>query len=159
MPRSTTQRRKGHGEVIPPLSVFDRIDSLLKEQLAIFPTKGELTDAEIEHWHRDLSRYSMEAIEFAFETHRQLAMFFPVYAQIIDLCKTWVAPQAYKPGCSSECKDRHGRGYGEADVLWLLKRYMALRQSLPNRSLTDGEINKLYDELDQKRGQCPAWRA
>ncbi len=159
MPQSRPPRRKGHGEIIPPLNKQELIEDCLKIQLETFPSKGTLEPEEINRWITDLGRYSEEAIKFAFEEHRTLAMFFPVPAQIIDVCKTWQAPAAYKPGCNSECRDRHGRGYGESDVLWLLKRYMAVRESLPNRPLTDGEINKLYDELDQKRGQAPAWRA
>lgn len=158
MPRSTQPRRKGRGEIIPPLSKQELIEDCLRIQLETFPQK-ELTPAEIARWGLDLNRYSEEAIKFAFEEHRLLAMYFPVPGQIIELCKTWQPPEAYKPGCDSECRDRHGRGYGESDVLWLLKRYFAVRGSLPNRGLTDGEINKLYDELDQKRGQAPAWRA
>lgn len=107
----------------------------------------------------DLNRYSEEAIKFAFEEHRLLAMYFPVPGQIIDLCRTWQPPQQFVHGCDAECRSRHGRGYGTEDVIWLLKRYGEVRESLPNSRLTDGEINKLYDELDQKRGQAPAWRA
>ncbi len=158
MPRSTQRRRSGHGEIIPPLSKQELIEDCLKIQLETFPQK-ELTPAEIVRWGQDLGHYSEEAIKFAFEEHRLLAMYFPVPGQIIDLCKTWIPAQKYVPGCDADCRDRHGRGYGESDVLWLLKRYMALRESIPNRSLTDGEISKLYDELDQKRGQAPAWRA
>jgi hypothetical protein len=157
MPGSRPARRRGHGEVVPPLSVSDRIDSLLKEQLETFPSKGELSDLEIENWHKDLGRYKIQAIEFAFEQHRTLAMFFPVPAQIIDLCKTWEPPSVYK-GCDPECRAQHGRGYNENDILYLWTRYQQKRDSLPSRSLTDGEINQLLDELDTKRGGPPEWR-
>jgi hypothetical protein len=158
MPQSKQGRRKGHGEIIPPLSKQELIEDCLKIQLETFPQK-ELSPGEIERWGMDLNRYSEEAIKFAFEEHRQLAIFFPVPGQIIDLCKTWIAPQAYRPGCNSECRDRHGRGYGENDVLYLWERYQSMRDSLPNRPLNAGEINALYDDLDEKRGQAPAWRA
>lgn len=158
MPQSQTRRRKGRGEIVPPLSKQELIEDCLRIQLETFPQK-ELTPDEITRWAMDLSHFSEEAIKFAFEEHRLMAIFFPVPGQIIDLARTWQPSAPYKPGCSAECKSRHDRGYGESDVLWLLKRYMAVRSSLPNRALTDSEISKLYDELDQKRGQSPAWRA
>lgn len=159
MPQSKPHRRKGHGEIIPPLSKQELIEDCLKIQLETFPSKGTLEPDEINRWIRDLSRYSEEAIKFAFEEHRLLAMYFPVPGQIIELCKTWIPPQKYVPGCDSECRDRHGRGYGENDVLYLWERYQSMRDSLPNRPLTAGEINGLLDDLDRKRGQAPAWRA
>lgn len=158
MPQSRQYRRKGHGEIIPPLSKQELIEDCLKVQLETWPQK-ELSPGEIERWGMDLARYSEEAIKFAFEEHRVLAMFFPVPSQIIDLCKTWVAPAAYRPGCNAECRDRHGRGYGENDVLYLWERYASMIESLPNRGPTDEEIAGLFDDLDKQRGQCPAWRA
>ena len=157
MPRSRPARRKGHGETIPPLSKLDRIGELLKVQSETFPQK-ELSSAEIARWEMDLSGYPMPAIEYAFEEHRTLAMFFPVPAQILEICKTWQSPEAYRPGCGPECKERHGQGYGENDLLYLWERFTAKRASLPNRPLTDGEINSLLDDLDKKRGVAPAWR-
>ena len=157
MPRSQAHRRKGHGEIIPPLSKLDRIGELLKVQSETFPQK-ELSSAEIARWEQDLQNFPIQAIEYAFEEHRTLAMFFPVPAQILEICKTWEPPEAYKPGCGAECKEPHGQGYGENDLLYLWERFTAKRGSLPNRLLTDGEINSLLDDLDKKRGVAPAWR-
>lgn len=42
--------------------------------------------------------------------------------------------------------------------MWLYKRYMATKDSRPNREMTENEINKLLDELDAKRGESPEWR-
>jgi len=157
MPRSTQRRRKGHGETIPPLSKLNRIGELLQIQSETFPQK-ELSPAEIARWEQDLSDYPIRAIEFAFEEHRTLAMFFPVPAQILDICKTWEAPEEYRPGCDSECKARHWKGYSESDVLYLWERYQAKLATLPNRALTESEVNLLLDDLDKKRGYAPEWR-
>lgn len=54
--------------------------------------------------------------------------------------------------------EHHGQGYGEADIKYLLNRYVLTRDALPNRPLTDGEINGILDDLDKKRGSAPAWR-
>src|SRR3954470_14690403 len=110
MPSSRQHRRKGHGAVMPPLSVFERIDSLLKEHLSIFPSKAELMEMEIEHWHHDLSQHRVEAIEFAFDNWRRNGRFFPVFADIIELCEAWEPTERAKPVCSDECVSRHGRG-------------------------------------------------
>ncbi len=156
MPRSKAPRRSGHGEIIPPLSKQELIENCLKIQLETFPQK-ELSPGEIVRWGMDLARYSEEAIKFAFEEHRQLAIFFPVPGQIIDLCKTWIPEQEYRVGCNAECQSRHGRGYGENDVLYLWQRYQSMRDSF-DRRLTQNEVTDLLDDLDAKRGQAPAWR-
>lgn len=105
MPKYTPPRRKGHGAVIPPLSVSDRVDSLLKEMLSIFPNKTELTEAEIEHWHRYLEPYHISAIEWAFENWRRSGSFFPVYSDILDLIGAWEPPAERKtPKYCGECE-------------------------------------------------------
>ena len=157
MSQSKIRRRKGHGEVMPPLSKLERIDALLEIQRETFPQK-ELSRAEIERWEMDLSDYPIRAIEFAFEEHRTLAMFFPVPAQILDICKTWEAPQAYKPGCNPECKERHGKGYSENDVLCLWNLYQTKSQAVSGRPLNEIEVSCLFDALDKKRGYAPEWR-
>jgi hypothetical protein len=54
--------------------------------------------------------------------------------------------------------EHYGQGYGTADVKWLLHRYFQFAASLPNRGITEAEVNMLLDELDTKRGRVPAWR-
>jgi hypothetical protein len=55
--------------------------------------------------------------------------------------------------------EHFGKGYGTNDVMWLYERYMSMKDSLPNRPMTDGEIDKLLSELDTKReGGAPEWR-
>ena len=157
MPQSKPRRRTGHGEIVPPLSKLDRIGELLQIQLETFPQK-ELTPAEIARWEQDLSGFSLEAIEFAFDTHRQLAMFFPVPFQIIDICKTFVPPKAFAQGCNAECRDRHGKGYGENDILYLVREH-AKKRAQVNRKLTTSEWGVIYDSLDKLRGGSPEWRA
>jgi hypothetical protein len=157
MPRSTTQRRKGRGEVIPPLTALQRVSALLKEHLAIFTTKTDLTDEEVEHWHHDLSPYRLEAIEYAFDNWRRNGRFFPVYADIIELCEAWEPAVRKQEKCSEDCRSRHGRGYGWPDIMALWKLYNAKFAAL-GRKLTHAEWESLYDEIDRLRGQSPAWR-
>jgi hypothetical protein len=158
MPSSTHRRRKQQGEVMPLLSVSERIDSLLKEMLNIFPSKGEVTDAEIEHWHKDLQPFPIQGIEWAFDTHRRNGRFFPVYGEILDLCIAW-EPSTGQSVCTAECKRKHGKGYGSNDILWLLQKYNEKRASLPSRPLIDAEVDSLMDDLDKHRGHKPQWRA
>lgn len=157
MPQSKPRRRKGHGELVPPLSVLDRIDSLLKEHLSIFPSKPELTEAEIEHWHQDLGSFPMEAIEYAFDSWRRNARFFPVYADIVELCGAWRSSQKSSSSCDDECKARHHRGYGWNDILKLWKMAAAKRAEV-NRKLTESEWETLWTELDKWRGRPPDWK-
>ncbi len=155
MPSSTTHRRKGRGEVVPPLSKLSRIGELLQVQVETFPQK-DLTPEEVERWDRDLNNYPMEAIEHAFDTHRRLAMFFPVPAQILELCQSF-EPTKYERHCSSECQSRHGRGYGELDMQKLWHLFTDKRKK-SDRPLSEGEFDILLNDLDKLRGNPPAWR-
>jgi hypothetical protein len=157
MPQSRPRRRKGHGEVMPPLNVSERIDSLLKEHLSVFPSKPELTDAEIEHWHKDLSPWPIAAIEWAFDCWRRNGRFFPVYGDILDLVTAWEPAETTKRGCSRECKNRHGKGYNENDIAKLFKMYTA-RMNEISRPITDAEIEVMLYDLDKWRGKSPEWR-
>lgn len=161
MAKFPVRRRKGHGEVVPPLSTSDRIDSLLKEHLAIFPSKSELTEGEIEHWHRDLGQYQTAAIEWAFDTWRRNGHFFPVYADITSLCEAWNPPELERKGCDAACRRRHHQGYGEVDVKYLnslvVGKIMAEGRTREQR-LTDSEIDALLDQVDTRRGSHPMWR-
>ncbi len=165
MPQSTRQKRKGKGEVMPPLHLLDIIDSLLREHLLIFPEKGELSPEEIEHWHRDLSPFQLPAIENAFECHRRNANRFPLYGQILDLCIAWEpsSQPKYAPGCSAECKARHRKGYGEMPfegVHDITRLNELVRRRIANGAgpLSEQDIDGLLDELDKIRGSAPAWR-
>ncbi len=158
MSQSKIRRRKGHGEIVPPLSKLSRIRELLLVQVETFPQK-ELTTEEVERWGQDLANYAMEAIEYAFDTHRRLAMFFPVPGQIIELCRAYLPESETTTRlCEPECQDRHGRGYGWTDIMKLWKLYNAKFAEL-KRKLTKDEWEALYVELDKARGQVPAWRA
>jgi len=158
MPKSTTPRRKGRGAVVQPLTWFDRVDDLLKLQLATFPSKTELTEEEIERWHRDLEKYPIEAIDWAFDNHRRLSRFFPVPSDILDQLRTWEPEQKYVDGCSRECQKRHGKGYGTNDMVWLAEAYVMASKRLNRKALTDVEWEELLDQLDKKRGESPEWR-
>lgn len=158
MRQSKTRRRSGHGEIVPPLSKLQRIGDLLQIQLETFPQK-ELTTGEVERWGEDLKDYSIEAIEYAFDTHRRLAMFFPVPGHIIELCRAYLPEsETTTRSCEPECQDRHGRGYGWNDIMKLWKLHDAKREDV-GRKLTAEEWDGLLDILDGKRGQSPAWRS
>jgi hypothetical protein len=158
MPSSNPRRRKGHGEIVPPLSKLQRIEELLKIQSETFPQK-QLTAEEIGRWEMDLGNYAMEAIEYAFDTHRRLAMFFPVPGQIIELCRSYLPEsETTTRSCEPECQERHGRGYGWTDIMKLWKLFNAKFAQL-GRKLTAAEWEELYVELDKHRGQVPVWRA
>jgi hypothetical protein len=139
--------------VLPPLQTSEHVDNWLKKMQDRFPK--ELTESEIEDWQRDLGSYPIAAIDFAFDTHRRNARFFPNPVDILELCRAWQPMQGnYKKIPASE----YGKGYSDADMLWLYHRYFAQRNSLPNRPMTDSEIDKLLDELDKHRGRKPAWK-
>jgi len=158
MPQSKPRRRSGRGEIVPPLSKLSRIGELLQVQVETFPQK-ELTSAEVERWGQDLTAYAIEAIEYAFDTHRRLAMFFPVPAQIIELCHSYLPEsETTTRSCEPECMERHGRGYGWNDIMKLWKLFNAKFEQL-GRKLTSTEWEELYAEVDKARGQVPAWRA
>ena len=159
MPRSIPHRAKDTGELIPPSSTLDRIDYWLMEMRRTWPQK-ELETEEIANWHRDLGRFPVEAIDWAFDSHRRNGRFFPIYGQILDLCITWEPKQKggyYAPGCSKECKAKHWTGYNQRDIMHLYDAYVAKRQEL-NGPLKKPEILALFDELDKWRGKPPEWR-
>lgn len=157
MPRSTPHRRSGHGVVSPPLSKRERITELLKVQVQTFPQK-ELFPEEVERWVADLSAFPIEAIEFAFDNWRRNGRFFPVYADILDLCIAWEPDsEKYPSGCSAECKARHGRGYHWNDILKFWKLHDAKRAEI-NGPLKEPEIEALFAEIDKERGSAPEWR-
>jgi hypothetical protein len=155
MPSSRPRRIKGHGAIVPSLSKQERITELLRVQAQTFGK--ELSLEEIDRWEQDLARYPIAAIEFAFEEHRMLGMFFPVPSQILDICKTWREPIP-EVGCGSECRARHGKGYGETDLLWLYHKYQQTRAKQKS-ALKPEQVTRLLDELDRKRAHSPGWRA
>lgn len=151
---SKPQKSKPKSAVMPPLTTFDRIDSLLQHELERFrSTKAEITEEEVEHWHRYLEPYPLQAIEWAFDSYRRNGTFFPVYGNIIDLCKAWRPTEAQAGLCEPSCRARHGRGYHANDMIWLFKNY-----DFPDRPLTDQEISGMLDQLDKQRGRAPEWR-
>lgn len=166
MPTLKPRKRKQRGEVMPLLSVSDKIDSLLKEMLTTFPAKREVTVEEIEHWHKDLQPFPIQAIEWAFDCHRRNARFFPVPGEILDLCIEF-SPITGTSDCDAECKRRHGKGYGEnrskgfydiTRLNELVRRKIQAEKRTLAQPLTDTEINGLLDELDKMRGYKPQWR-
>lgn len=156
MPSSTQRKRKGRDEATTPLLLLDIIDNWLKEMRRMWPQK-ELQAEEIENWHRDLGVFPQQAIEQGFEAWRRNGHWFPIYGDIIDLCIAYQPEPEYKPGCSRECKARHGRGYNQVDMTKLFDMYVARRQEV-NGPLNQPEVERLLGKLDTWRGKAPEWR-
>jgi len=160
MPQSSRNKNKYAQEMLPSSQKLDAIDNCLQKMLDAFPQKGRLTPEEVQDWHRDLTPFSLQAIEFAFDSHRRNAIFFPLYGQILDLCISFDGTNIPKntTNCDAICKARHGKGYSEVDIKYLWEIYTEKRESLPNRPMTDLEIDSLLNDLDRKRGHKPVWR-
>lgn len=155
MPKSKPPKSSAKSGTTTHLSKQDKIDELLKIQQETFPNK-ELSPEEINRWHMDLEPYRLEAIEWAFDNWRRNGHFFPVPGDILDQCE--VFSPAIKDGrCDAECQARHGKGYGENDILWLWKRYTKLHGDKKG-PLTEEEHQSLLNQLDAFRGESPAWR-
>lgn len=157
MPTSTQRKPRGQGDRKTPLLVLDTIDLWLKEMRRTWPSK-ELEAEEIENWHKDLSAFPVEAIEQAFDAWRRNGHWFPVYVDIINLCAAYKPEPKYRPGCDAICKARHGQGYNQVDIKWLYDLYLDKKATLPNRPMTEAEVEDLLAQLDKKRGRSPAWR-
>lgn len=160
MPSSKQRRRKGHGEVTPPLSVQERILELLQIQRQTFPSK-ELDQGEVERWVVDLDRYQIAAIEFAFDQWRRNGRFFPIPADIFELCEAWNPPELERKGCDAACRRRHHQGYNEVDLKHLnslVVGKITAEDRTPDQRLTDSEIDELLDQVDARRGSHPMWR-
>jgi len=112
-----------------------------------------LTVEEAQVWKDFLASYPSGAIEYAFENWQRNGKFFPKPADILELIRAYHIDHREKISY-----DHQGEGYGENDLLYLWKRFVSLKASLPNRALTDAEINSLLDDLDEKRGETPSWR-
>jgi hypothetical protein len=155
MPRSSQQRNKHAQEILPTSQKLDVIDSWLQKMLDRFPQKGQISTSEIDDWHHDLGPFSVAAIDFAFESHRRNALFFPMTAQVLDLCISFDPPEQ-KPTstCDAICKARHWKGYGWKDMYWMYER---MQESYRVGDIPDSEA--LLTELDSKRhGRAPEWR-
>lgn len=123
MPKSSRAKTRTNYAMQPTSQKLDAIDSWLRKMLDAFPQKGTITTEEIDDWQRDLTPFSVEAINFAFDTHRRNALFFPVYGQILDLCISHEPPeQRNTVTCDAACKAKHWTGYGWHDFLYLWKR-------------------------------------
>lgn len=160
MPKSSRGKTKTAQSIVPTSQKQDAIDRLLQKMLDAFPAKGTITPDEIADWHRDLNPFSLEAIEFAFDSHRRNAIFFPIYGQIIDLCISYDPPGQQlrtTARCDDECKSRHHKGYSEVDVKHLWELYEK-RREMVQHPMTEEEIEILLCDLDKKRGSKPEWR-
>ena len=150
-------RTRPEQEILPTSQKLDLISKWLQKMLDAFPSKGRITAEEISDWYRDLTPFSGQAIEYAFESHRRCGLFFPLYGQIINLCVSYSPPDQdviSTERCDSLCKLRHGRGYGGNDMMWMFKR---MEQVYAKGDTPDTE--ELLNELDRKRPDgATEWR-
>lgn len=157
MPKSRQSRTKHTQEILPTSQKLDVIDKLLQKMLDAYPAKGRITTEEVQDWHKDLTPFSVAAIEFAFESHRRNAIFFPLYPQIIDLCISYDPPDQQvrtNANCDAICRARHGKGYNSNDMMWLFHK---MQQAYATGDVPDTEA--LMTQLDAKRhGGAPEWR-
>ena len=150
MKRSRAKKKSGQGELLRPLIESERILELLRVQAQQF--KYVLEDEETHRWLRDLNKFKIDAVVWAFENWRLNGHFFPVPDDIISQCEAW------EPAPAGPIRyANHGEGYSENDILSLWKSFTSLREQL-KRPLNDEEISTLLDILDKKRGRSPAWR-
>lgn len=191
MPRSSQRKNKHEQEMLPTSQKLDVIDRWLQKMLDVFPQKQRIETHEIEHWHQVLTPFSVDAIEFSFGKHQDLALFFPLYGQILDLCIAFSPPDVVKSStekCDAICRARHGKGYGEEDIKYLMHRIVGdkpfyfkngnprMVKELLQAQVLAGEnsgklivfhaatadvrdIESLLAELDGARGGAPQWRA
>jgi hypothetical protein len=117
----------------------------------------ELTPEEAAYWREFLNSYSLEELRYAFDNWQRNGQFFPKpsdIVQLVDVFRKSITRRIGHPGCDELCKSRHGRGYGEGDVLWLwhrMEQHVAAGRSV--------NASALLDELDSKREDGPpAWR-
>lgn len=155
MPRSQPRSNKLAKPTAPTSKKLDLIDQWLQKMLDAFPQKGTITTNEIEDWHRDLAPFSEQAIDYAFETHRRNAIFFPMYGQIIDCCIAFSPPGDYRLP-SIEARAGYGKSYNMTDFYWMLIRLNAPCAVGPTVSMrkqapTAAEWNALLDACDMKR--------
>lgn len=157
MPRSTRKKSTTAGGQTLTSEKLDWIDNWLQRMLMEFPSKGDLETVEIQDWHKDLAPYTLEAIEFAFDTHRRNGNFFPIQADILPLCESMDPRRnvvANTSSCDAICKARHGKGYGWNDMIWLFKKAQSVHASGDTP-----DYDALLDELDKKRPEgAPEFR-
>ena len=152
---SKRNRTKSVQEIVPSSQKFDAISDWLQKMLDRFPAKGKLTESEVQDWIRDLTPFSVAAINFAFEKMR-LGIFFPMNGQVIDLCLSYDPPEQRvqsTANCDAICRARHGKGYNETDMVWLFGK---MQQAYANGDTPN--VDALMTELDNRRGGAPEWR-
>jgi len=98
-------------------------------------------------WKDFLASYSSAAIEFAFENWQRNGHYFPKPAQILELIRAYHVEHRET---QTPRYEHHGEGYGEGDVIALMKLFREKYPS-PRRRLTYEERQDLIDELDRRR--------
>lgn len=127
-----------------PLNEQGRIDSALA--LMVTRIGHSMATERINQWHSDLKGYSIESIEWAFDSWSRNAKKLPAYSDILELLATWKTIENPGQSCPSECQQAHGTGYDFNDCLWLFKRVAAL-----GRKATPQEWQKFFGQLNASR--------
>ena len=155
----TRQQRSEETNGTPNSSPSSMKAQLLQTCLSLFAK--ELTAQETQFWKEFLTSYSTESLKYAFDNWNRNGRFFPKPKDITELVEAYELTRKKEklgyPGCDSECKARHEKGYGGNDMVWLFSRYLSERKNV-NRALNKREIFALLDELDKWRGKAPEWR-
>jgi hypothetical protein len=102
-------------------------------------------------------------LRFAFDNWNRNGRYFPKPKDVLEQVEVYrqtVPKNKYGyPDCDAICKAQHGKGYSGEDILWLWKRYNDMLATLPNRAMTEAEVDGLLRELDSRRkGGAPEWR-
>lgn len=112
-----------------------------------------LNEERIKQWMDDLANYPVEAIEWSLDTWARNGRQLPTLADLLQLLRTWQVDVSFERPC--ECEDRHGKGYGTNDILWLWKR----RQQSGKKDWTSADYEAAMQQLDKVRaGGAPGWR-
>jgi hypothetical protein len=160
MPESSPDKTRRNPPTPPSSAKLNVISNWLEKLLDRFPDKGKITESETEDWFHDLRPFSLEAVEFAFETWRRSGLFFPKNGQILDLCLSYQSPETSNARvisnspCDENCRSHHGRGYFDSDMLWVYGQAMKIYKAggRPN-------YGALLTELDHVRPEGPPeWR-
>lgn len=97
-------------------------------------------------------KYMLRAIGLAKEQNVTVDRMFFMNGEYSSIRPT--AKPVTTAGCDAECKSRHGRGYHENDVKWVLRNYIIHVKAGGHKTPWD-----FFDELDKKRaGGPPEWR-
>ena len=106
----------------------------------------EMSAEQVSQLYEDCSGKSIDAIEWALDSWGRNAKQLPKLSDLNELFEAWNRDTSFDD--PKEQDSRKGTGYGQADVLWLVKRVRQLGRY----------DDSLLDELDKARGGAPLCR-